>query len=100
MNILVTGAAGFIGSHWFNKLCNNKHTVVGIDSFTGDLSLKDIKESRVDNFLSKSGLFKKCDIFDEYLNDGHIVTDFIAVIVEIYKVSGLIKNSEENTEKN
>ena len=68
MNILVTGAAGFIGSHLFNKLCNNKHTVVGIDSFTGDLSLKDIKESRVDNFLSKSGLFKKCDIFDEYLN--------------------------------
>lgn len=40
------------------------------------------------------------DIFDEYLNDGHIVTDFIAVIVEIYKVSGLIKNSGENTEKN
>ena len=39
-------------------------------------------------------------IFDEYLNDGHIVTDFIAVIVEIYKVSGLIKNSGENTEKN
>ena len=40
------------------------------------------------------------DIFDEYLNDGHIVTDFIAVIVEIYKVSGLIKNSGESTEKN
>ena len=40
------------------------------------------------------------DIFDEYLNDGHIVTDFIAVTVEIYKVSGLIKNSGENTEKN
>ena len=40
------------------------------------------------------------DIFDDYLNDGHIVTDFIAVIVEIYKVSGLIKNSGENTEKN
>ena len=40
------------------------------------------------------------DIFDEYLNDGHIVTDFIAIIVEIYKVSGLIKNSGENTEKN
>ena len=39
-------------------------------------------------------------IFDEYLDDGHIVTDFIAVIVDIYKVSGLIKNSGENTEKN
>ena len=33
-------------------------------------------------------------IFDKYLDD------FINVIVEIYKVSGLIKNSEENTEKN
>ena len=40
------------------------------------------------------------DIFDEYLNDGHIVTDFIAVIVEIYKVSGLLKTSGEHTEKN
>lgn len=40
------------------------------------------------------------DIFDEYLNDGHIVTDFIAVIVDIYKVSGLIKNSGESAEKN
>lgn len=38
------------------------------------------------------------DIFDEYLADGHAVTDFIQVILEIYKVSGLIK--EENNEKN
>ena len=39
------------------------------------------------------------DIFDAYLNDGKVMTDFIPVIVEIYKVSGLIKNDnkvEEN----
>lgn len=34
------------------------------------------------------------DIFDSYINDGHPMTDFIAVIVEIYRASGLIKNSE------
>lgn len=31
-------------------------------------------------------------IFDEYLED-HVMTDFISVMVDIYKVSGLIKNT-------
>jgi hypothetical protein len=34
------------------------------------------------------------DIFDEYLADGHSVTDFINILLEIYKVSGLIKIEE------
>ncbi len=41
------------------------------------------------------------NIFDDYLADGHAMTDFIPVIVEIYKVSGIIaKDKEEATEKN
>lgn len=39
------------------------------------------------------------DIFDAYLADGHAMTDFIQVIVDIYKTSGLIK-TEETKEKN
>lgn len=39
------------------------------------------------------------DIFDSYLDDGHSATDFIQIILDIYKVSGLIK-SDEVTEKN
>ena len=31
------------------------------------------------------------DIFDAYLDDGHAVTDFLNVIVEIFKSSGIIK---------
>ena len=31
------------------------------------------------------------DIFDEWLSDGHVVTDFLGIIIGIYKVSGLIK---------
>lgn len=32
------------------------------------------------------------DIFDEWLADGNGVTDFIPVILEIYKASGIIKD--------
>lgn len=35
-------------------------------------------------------------IFDDYLADGHAMTDFIPEIVEIYRVSGIIpKEAEE-----
>lgn len=47
-------------------------------------------------------LEKAYDIFDNYLEDGHTATDFIQVILEIYKVSGIIRNDskEETVEKN
>jgi hypothetical protein len=38
------------------------------------------------------------NIFDMWLEDNHSMTDFIAVIIELYKASGLIK--VEDTEKN
>ena len=34
------------------------------------------------------------NIFDSYLDDGNSATDFIAVILDIYKVSGIIKNTD------
>ena len=43
-------------------------------------------------------------VFDAYLADGNATTDFVPVIVEIYKVSGIIKvpaaNAETETGKN
>ena len=38
------------------------------------------------------------NIFDEWLADGNTATDFITVLLDIYKVSGLIK--KDSTEKN
>ena len=38
------------------------------------------------------------DIFDSWLADGNTATDFIYVILEIYKVSGLVK--KDSIEKN
>ena len=38
-------------------------------------------------------------IFDDYLADGHSITDFLTVILEIYRVSGIIPKDSE-AEKN
>lgn len=35
------------------------------------------------------------DIFDKYLEEGNAITDFITVIVEIYKVSGIVKEDKQ-----
>lgn len=40
------------------------------------------------------------DIFDNYLEEGHSATDFIQVIIEIYRVSGLFGNNSEDNSKN
>ena len=40
------------------------------------------------------------DIFDSWLNDGHAATDFIPVIIEIYKTSGIIKDKKGNNAEN
>lgn len=39
------------------------------------------------------------DIFDSFLDDGNAMTDFFNVIIEVYKVSGIIQ-AEDKGEKN
>jgi len=60
MNILVTGGAGFIGSHLIDRLVVNGNRVVCVD----DLSLG--KLSNIDHHLSNSSFsFHKADILDK-----------------------------------
>lgn len=40
------------------------------------------------------------DIFDAYMEDGHASTDFIPVIIDIYKASGIIPKDNNQEEKN
>ena len=39
------------------------------------------------------------NIFETWLEEGNSITDFIPIIIDVYKVSGIIKQEEE-TEKN
>jgi len=40
------------------------------------------------------------DIFDAFLADGNSMTDFIPVIIDIYRESGLIRDNKDIEEKN
>ena len=50
MRILVTGSAGFIGSHLCIKLLKLRHSVYGVDNHN-DYYSKELKEDRLNNFL-------------------------------------------------
>jgi nucleoside-diphosphate-sugar epimerase len=50
MNCLVTGAAGFIGSHLVEKLLNTGYDVVGVDSFLDNYP-RHFKEDNLAHFL-------------------------------------------------
>jgi nucleoside-diphosphate-sugar epimerase len=51
MNILVTGAAGFIGSHTAERLCDAGYKVIGVDNFNDyySLELKQLNAKSLEN---------------------------------------------------
>lgn len=79
MNILVTGAAGFIGFHLANKLASKDVNVFGIDNLNDYYDIK-LKESRVKN-LSRKINFSVCDLADsDALRDFFCKNDFDFVV--------------------
>ena len=67
LNILVTGAAGFIGFHLTKRLCDEGYYVIGVDNLNDyyDVQLKKDRLAQLDVFI-ESGLFsfQKIDIAD------------------------------------
>jgi UDP-glucuronate 4-epimerase len=65
MKVLVTGAAGFVGSSLSVVLANQGHEVFGLDNFS-DYYSPDLKQARVENLLKPHQVeFKKIDLLDE-----------------------------------
>lgn len=62
--ILITGCAGFIGSHLTEKFLNNGHQVVGIDNFDPFYD-RSVKEQNMQGFLSNENFrFFEVDLAD------------------------------------
>jgi UDP-glucuronate 4-epimerase len=64
MNVLVTGAAGFIGSHVCHALLSAGMSVTGVDSINDYYDVR-LKEARLDRLTQRAGFrFLKCDFSD------------------------------------
>lgn len=61
MRIVVTGAAGFIGSHLCEQLANLGHQVIGIDSFNEDYPVS-IKEQNVIHMMRLGVKLERLDL--------------------------------------
>jgi len=64
MNILVTGAAGFIGSHMAEKLATLSHNVTGVDNLS-DYYSRQLKLANVDSLQNKGIDFIEIDLRNE-----------------------------------
>ncbi|GAG92414.1 unnamed protein product, partial [marine sediment metagenome] len=80
MKALVTGAAGFIGSHLTERLLADGSTVIGIDNFDEFYSA-DVKRSNIENCL-KNDNFRliEADIRDSAVMDETIASGFDIIV--------------------
>lgn len=88
MKVLVTGAAGFIGSHLTERLLGDDCTVIGVDNFD-DFYDPQIKRRNIAPCLkSKNFQFIEADIRDTTAMDSAIADD-IDVIVHLAAKAGV-----------
>lgn len=89
MNILITGGAGFIGSHLVDKLLALKNKVIAIDNFDPFYE-KEIKEQNIKK-ASEFDLFKlyKVDILDKIKLNEIFKENEIEIIIHLAAKAGV-----------
>jgi nucleoside-diphosphate-sugar epimerase len=89
MKCLVTGAAGFIGSHLCEELLRNNHTVVGLDAFVPYYP-RTVKEANLARFRSHPGFsFHPLDLRSDPLD---VVLSDVEAIFHLAAMPGLARS--------
>ena len=98
MKILVTGAAGFIGSHVCEHFVDCNHSVVGIDNFDNFYSRRfktlNLKELRLD---TRFQLFE-ADIRDQNFLDSIFSSNKIDLVIHLAAKAGVRPSIESVAE--
>ena len=89
MNILITGAAGFIGSHASEKFLAAGHTVFGIDNFDPFYS-RNFKNRNMENLIGKDRFsFYEGDILDTAFLDNLFNSNKIELVIHLAAKAGV-----------
>lgn len=98
LNILVTGAAGFIGSHTSQKLLSRGHSVIGLDNLN-DYYSPDRKLANIEEVRQSSGAerfrFVKGDLRDREAIDRLIGEEKFDAVVNLGAMAGVRVSIED-----
>ena len=91
MNILITGAAGFIGFHTANLLLSSKYLVYGIDSLNNyyDVSIKKERIKILNKNWGKNFKFYKNNLMSERYLLNFINKNNIKIIIHLAAQAGV-----------
>ncbi len=88
-NILVTGAAGFIGSHLCQRLLARGDSVIGLDNLNDYYDVT-LKENRLKQLTDKDNFtFIKCDLADRGAMEKLFADDKFDVVVNLAAQAGV-----------
>ncbi|MGN6266766.1 MAG: SDR family NAD(P)-dependent oxidoreductase [Ginsengibacter sp.] len=98
MKILITGAAGFIGSHTCESLIKNGNSIIGVDNFDSFYSYK-LKELNLEQLNQKSNFrFYKADIRDDKALNQIFSSNQVDVVIHLAAKAGVRPSIESISE--